>query len=227
MTTLLEKLTTVVAPHRCILCSEDNNVLCDNCLLQLPARHDLCCFACDAPAPTTAVCAGCKKQSGILQAWVPGEYEGALAKAIKLVKFERARAATEPLAKFIDANLPQLPEGTLIVPVVTAPARLRQRGYDQAVLIAKELARRKNRPMEQLLGRQAAIRQVGASREQRIRQAHDAFYLRKPQKVAGATVLLVDDVVTTGATLKAAATLLSQAGAAAVYVTAVAKQGMK
>ncbi|HKR82318.1 MAG TPA: phosphoribosyltransferase family protein [Candidatus Saccharimonadales bacterium] len=113
---------------------------------------------------------------------------------------------------------------TVLVFVPTATSRVRQRGYDQARLIARELGRLHRIPLLPALVRVGQRRQVGASGEQRRRQLQDAFRVVRKPTLKGKHVVLVDDVVTSGATLEAAARVLHQAGAqridAAVFARA-------
>ncbi|HSE61926.1 MAG TPA: phosphoribosyltransferase family protein [Candidatus Saccharimonadales bacterium] len=131
-----------------------------------------------------------------------------------MYKFERAKAAHAPLARLM---LEVLPLGDwLVVPIPTAPKRVRQRGYDQAALLAKAVASARVLPYSPSLGRLQDARQVGSNRVQRHVQSAHLFFVAKPAVVQGAKILLVDDVCTTGATLAAAAGLLKAHGAASV-----------
>ncbi|HVS58443.1 MAG TPA: phosphoribosyltransferase family protein [Candidatus Saccharimonadales bacterium] len=102
-------------------------------------------------------------------------------------------------------------EDVYIVPVPTASARVRTRGYDQAALVARRLARYSSRPYLPCLRRVGQHQQVGASATKRRTQLSGAFRMR-PMHLRDATVVLVDDVLTTGATLEAAAATLKRAG---------------
>jgi ComF family protein len=104
----------------------------------------------------------------------------------------------------------------MLVHVPTAAVRVRQRGYDQAELLTRELSRLTGLPQRYLLARSGSSRQVGASRAERVLHLSDAFRVRRPELVAGKRILLVDDVLTTGATIEAAARTLKKAGAARV-----------
>jgi ComF family protein len=121
---------------------------------------------------------------------------------------------------------PLLPTGrdVVIVPVPTATSRVRQRGYDQAKLLARALSRQARLPYLDCLARTGQAHQHGASRSQRLRQLTAAFRVRRQRAVRGSHIVLIDDVVTTGATLEAAAAVLHAAGAtrveAVVFCTA-------
>jgi ComF family protein len=109
----------------------------------------------------------------------------------------------------------------VIVHVPTTAKRTRQRGYDQAKLIAGELSRITGLPRFDCLARSGKARQVGASRAERLKQLQAAFRLKKP--VAGKHIVLIDDVVTTGATLEAAAKVLHVNGASSVHAIVFAQ----
>jgi predicted amidophosphoribosyltransferase len=112
----------------------------------------------------------------------------------------------------------------LIAYVPTAPQRVRERGYDQAALIAKELAIRSKLPYHTLLARTGTQRQLGQQRAVRKEQMTGAFRSLDKIDLQDKHVLLIDDVLTTGATCEAAARALRQAGAkrvsAAVFAVA-------
>lgn len=121
--------------------------------------------------------------------------------------------------------LPYIAPKTLIVPVPTASVRIRQRGYDHAALLSRHLASTLggcNWPGAVI--RLGQSRQVGASRAQRHVQLKNAFLTRPSGALSGADVLLVDDVVTTGATLEAVALKLKQAGAKTVNAVVFAQK---
>lgn len=148
--------------------------------------------------------------------------EGVVRQLIDDYKFERVRAAYKPLAQLLCETSPALPDGIVVTAVPTISGHVRQRGYDHAALIAKHLAKTERLAYQKLLSRKHNHRQRGASRSQRFEQAKEAFIAARaamPQ-----SVLLIDDIVTTGATVLHAAQKLKEAGVERVIVGVVAKQ---
>jgi ComF family protein len=116
-------------------------------------------------------------------------------------------------------------ETDVLVPVPLHPRRLRDRGFNQASLIAREIGRRMGRPLVEgaLVRRRETMPQTGLSAAARRRNVEDAFAVRRRGLVAGHVVTLVDDVLTTGATARACARALRAAGAREVRILALAR----
>jgi ComF family protein len=116
-------------------------------------------------------------------------------------------------------------ESDVLVPVPLHPRRRRERGFNQAALIAREVARRCERPWveDALVRRQETPPQAGLSAAERRRNVASAFVVRRRGPVAGKVVTLVDDVLTTGATARACALALRAAGASEVRILALAR----
>ncbi|MBA3757244.1 ComF family protein [Candidatus Saccharibacteria bacterium] len=110
-----------------------------------------------------------------------------------------------------------------VVPIPTATSRMRQRSFGHAELLAGHLSKILKIESCCALGRLGQQRQVGSRREARRAQAGGSYYLRRPNLVKGRSVLLIDDVVTTGATLAAATQMLRQSGAKHVDALVFAK----
>lgn len=111
----------------------------------------------------------------------------------------------------------------LVVPVPLHPIRLRERGYNQSLLLAREIARNISAPCRQLLKREKnTLIQAGLGRDARRQNVKGAFRLCG-EVAAGTCILLVDDIMTTGATVGEAAMLLKKGGASAVYVAVAAR----
>jgi ComF family protein len=219
---IIEQFLNVIAPHACVGCGCEGYLLCEDCtnsLTPIPPR----CYNCQRAHPQARTCAACRAHSSLYSVWAVTPYGGPAQILLHRLKFERAQAAARDVARAMAARL-QLPAGVLVTYVPTAPSRVRQRGYDQAALIAKELARQLNLPYAPLLARRTALRQVGQTREVRKTQMRQAFRVARRSILQNKHILLIDDVITTGATCEAAAAALKAAGArrvsAAVFAAA-------
>lgn len=199
----------------------------------LDALAPVGCSACDSAGPTGgAFCATCgtpePPTAGELFDDVPllvvGPYRPPLSTAIVRLKYEGRPELSRPLAQLLAPRLQQLtlPESTLLVPVPMHARRLASRGYNQATLLAQELGRGVGlRCQPRLLRRsREAERQVGKSRSARLENASGAFELRRPST---GSVVLVDDVITTGSTVRACAQALAAGHVRLAAVVALAR----
>jgi ComF family protein len=151
---------------------------------------------------------------------VGSHYEGVIKELIGLLKYERARPSAAILANIITPLLHNTNFDSITsVPVATT--HYRERGYNQAELIAKKVALKQSLPYSAMLARISNVQQVGSRRTDRLKQVQGVFVSRK--SLAGQRVLIVDDVLTTGATLNECARVLRAAGAKAVWGAVAAK----
>jgi predicted amidophosphoribosyltransferase len=151
-------------------------------------------------------------------------HEGVAAALVVALKDRRRRDVVPELAHQVVRHLPPPPLGAVLVPVPGGRARVRERGFDQALLIARALGDAWMRPVVPALARASdPAAQRGTGRSERVRRLAGVFAARRP---VPAFAVLVDDVRTTGATLAECAAVLRRAGAvrvAAVCVTRVAR----
>lgn len=223
MTTLLEKLITIIAPHECFICGIENNVICKLCSFEL-VDEGLCrCHVCGLPSAGYAPCNACRRRTSLDGMFVVGWHEEEMRQLVGLLKFEGKRQVARDMAPVLSSLLPQFDTAPLVVHVPTAYVRARSRGFDQAKLLAKELARIQKWNTRDIFRRISNTRQVGSSKKVRQRQAKEMFVLRPLHLDPARPILLVDDVVTTGASMEAAAGLLRSAGAERVYGAALAR----
>lgn len=152
-----------------------------------------------------------------------GERSEVLRRLVDQVKFNRATAGIRDLADMLDKVLPVLPPETTVVPVPTLPSHARIRGHAHVERTAKELARRRGCQHAAVLRRRTKTTQRGASKTKRREQAKRAFAVTH-RLDPNRTWVILDDVVTTGATLQYAAKELRSAGATRVVVAAIARQ---
>jgi len=157
------------------------------------------------------------------RAWCVGERSGVLQRLVGDFKFQNMYAAHIPLAQLLDERISELPSNTIVVPVPTIAAHIRERGYDHTKLIAKRIARRRKLRMQTALIRVTTTKQRDASRKDRLKQAKAAFAANGHIDET-ANYLIIDDVVTTGATMYYAAQTLQAAGAQHIWVATIARQ---
>jgi ComF family protein len=155
----------------------------------------------------------------------PFAYEGAARTAVLNLKFKSGRYLVPLMGEFLRRELTLRPlHAEVVVPVPLAPKRMRQRGYNQALLLAHQVAKvvhgevvvdaliREERPPQQSL-----------AAAERLLNLEGAFSCPRPMRVSNHSVMLVDDVVTTGATLSACTDTLAEAGARRVSALAFAR----
>ncbi len=158
------------------------------------------------------------------RAWVVTERSGEIEQLLNGYKFMRQRAGANTCVDLLDTVLPDFSGVKLkIVSIPTISKHIRHRGYDHMGLIAKGLAKRRRLPYSTVLARQTNTVQLGSSKRQRVINAKEAFHVSS-RLDSTAIYLLVDDVVTTGATLRFASQALLEAGAGAVWAAAIARQ---
>jgi ComF family protein len=224
----LERASAMLFPDRCGACWEEcEGPFCETCaesLVPAPAG----CPVCGEPADEALLpvlrprrCAHCRERAPpFAKARAPYLHGGALAEAIWRLKYDGCEELARPLAILFDGC--EAPTSRVVAPVPLHVSRLRERGYDQAALLARAAAQRFGLPCADLLLRTRSTRaQVGLDRTRREANVRGAFRARRP--VPGARVCLVDDVLTTGATAAEAARALLAAGAASVEVRTLAR----
>ena len=173
------------------------------------------CTGCDRPMATAGLCGAC--DASYDRVWVCGSYHSYLGDMIKAMKFDAVREVARTAAELMSERLPSLPSNTIIIPIPTIRSHIRVRGFDHTALMARALSRRTGILYKPLIKRLNNTIQLGKSRKDRIAQAKQAFYVDTVLDPE-ANYLILDDVVTTGATVQAAAKCLKDAGARTVWV---------
>jgi ComF family protein len=204
-------------PSRCLTCgerAEGGRDCCRACARTLPWNR-IACPLCALPLPVPAVaCGACLRRRPPLDAVTAAfAYSSPLDRLLPRFKFHGDLVAGRLLAQWMLETCAGLPRPDALVPIPLHRARLRTRGYDQALELARPLARALDLPLraDVLHRRHATAPQSELSALQRRRNVRAAFAVRD-QPPLPAHVVLVDDVMTTGATLHAAAIALRRAG---------------
>jgi ComF family protein len=220
---ILDTILSVVAPHECLGCCVEGNILCDWCAQGLASNLPSRCFLCKAATDDSATCNNCKNRTRLKNVWVVCPYDGLAVEVVKSLKYDRAIASVKPIARLMSDSLPYLDPLTLVTYVPTANSRVRQRGYDHAKLLSAEIACNLKLEHRSTLLRAGKKRQVGSTREQRKKQLEGAYITRPRVSLAGRDILLVDDVVTTGSSLTEVAKTLKKSGARSVRAVVFAQ----
>ncbi len=218
----VDQILQLFAPFDCLGCGLEGSLVCMSCQYNCISPLPDICYVC-RKTTLGAVCKACLTSKNLVAIDVASAYSGLSVQVIGRLKFSRTQAAAHIAALIMSRRLPKDTEG-VVVHVPTATARVRQRGYDQAQLIAREFARARGLPYQPLLRRLGKTRQVGANRQERLKQLQAAYYCPWPQKVEGKSIVLVDDVLTTGATIETAAQVLIKAGATEVRAATFAQK---
>lgn len=220
-----------LAPPVCLGCGEEGSAFCEACIAGEVTPFGSRCWRCGSLSSRSRTCDRCRQSGTPRHVWASTDYEPIAKKLIAAYKFGHLRAAAEPITSimadtFLGFNSDkQVKEaGYLIVPVPSATSRLRERGFGHAELLAKILSGKLGLEYKPVLGRIGQNRQVGSSRPNRLSQTAGTYFIKQIDKVKGRNILLVDDVITTGATLRAAAQALRAAGAKQIDALVFAKR---
>ena len=218
---MLDSLIATIAPHHCSDCGRLGSIYCENCKNNHISHSFDGCVSCGRLS-MNGICDKCRTYYD--KAWCVGWRKDGLKRLIDQYKFTFAVAAATPLADMLDSVLPDLPPNSMVVPVPTVGQHIRQRGFDHSLLIAKKLAKRRKLPVKTLITRNTKdVQHKAANAKARLEQAKKAFSVAG--KVNPDTIyVLIDDIVTTGATINYAAKALKDAGANYVFVAVVTRQ---
>jgi ComF family protein len=193
-------------PQKCLGCGEENSALCRECLAKIGM-------------PTAP------KEDNIFSASDYGDE--VVKKAIWMLKYRGAKNLAEPLAELIFQRTLFPKNGLgLVVPIPLSKKRKRERGYNQAELLAIQLAEKIKIPVcaDALVKIKDTPAQVSVkNRSERLKNLDGAFAVKNAEKISGRNVILIDDVSTTGATLKEAKKVLRNAGAKKIISAVVAR----
>ncbi len=226
-------------PRDCFFCQQPAGAhghICTSCFERLMVARNPSCQICGAeshlPDGPDFICSDClKKRPAFERAVVATRYDSAVRDLIHTFKYHQGLWLTEDLilflqAAYLHAFVERGVKIDLLMPIPMLFKKERRRGYNQAELLVRALAREIKIPYTKRCLKRVKTKvfsQTQLGREGRLKNALASYRITHSDKVCGKTILLVDDVMTTGATLNACAQLLRDAGAANVYALALAR----
>jgi len=215
-------------PRFCVGCGKEGDFICDSCQASLVRIEAPACPQCGKPQTDSMLCSNCINWKADIDAIrSPFRFEGVIRKAVHEFKYRNLRAIAGQLAHFLGDYLTENPiPYEVLVPVPLHDKRLKERGYNQSALLAKELSRITGFPVNET----CLVRNV-----YNVPQAKTRNVEERKQNVIGIfsvvnddllekKVLLIDDVTTSGATLNACASPLKKTGAASVWGLTLARE---
>jgi ComF family protein len=216
----MDRLIDLLMPPTCAGCGLEGDLICPGCLRHLGARLDA--------DPRWPIGLPTDLPTGLAQLEWCAPFTGPTRRALHELKYAGNRRLAGPLGRLLAERWRRAGMGgDLLVPVPVHDERLRERGYDQAVLLAEVVAAAVGLPLAPVLCRvERTVAMHGLGREARNANVGSAFSLApgSTSGVAGRRVVLVDDITTTGASLAACAAVLHGAGASAVSGLTMARE---
>jgi len=235
----VNRLLDLVLPARCHACrrylrGETNPCFCRDCWETVSLIDGPCCPRCGKPFASAAalshspghLCGDCRERPPRFDhAVAAGWYEGVLAEAIHLFKYRGKTLLAGPLGTLLLDAMGRLPKVDGLVPVPLHPSRLREREFNQALLLCDYLKDRSGLPVipDGLERVRETPPQIGLAHAARRGNVRRAFVPKRPERIEGRRIALIDDVLTTGATVNDCARALKRAGAEMVCVLTVAR----
>ena len=236
---VLRKVLHAILPENCRNCGDalwgdSIPFFCDHCWSALCPIMGPTCHRCSLPFPSQISllhspihqCANCRlRPPAFTRAWTLYSYQSPLKEAIGLLKYQGKVSLAGHLATLLLKALPSLPTIDVILPVPLHPTRLREREYNQSLLLAFPLRTHLGLPISYstLVRIRPTRPQTSLTRKERIKNLRRSFVVTQHQALHGKTILLVDDVFTTGTTVNECAKALRKAGVSHVYVVTLAR----
>jgi len=235
----LHKALHLLFPTPCASCSVslwDDPVpfFCQACWARLIPISGPCCPHCGGPFASPVAlqhspaheCGACRTHPpAFTQTWSLFPYQSPLKEAITLFKYRGKRSLTKHLLQAMVPILPILPALDVIIPVPLHPHRLREREYNQSLLLAHGLSQHLQIPLllSCLLRIRSTVPQTFLSKRERLTNLRRAFAVHEASRITGTRILLIDDVFTTGTTLHECAKALRTAGSGPIYGLTLAR----
>ena len=230
---MLSKILRVLYPSHCYLCAKQQSEpgLCRACRHDLPL-NEVCCRVCALPMPVSEgnlICGSCLQTPPAFdKTWSPFIYAQPLEWLIQQLKFNQKLYLASLLARQMWQHKPAVTSAECIIPMPLHPRRLRQRGFNQAMVLARELSRLSSIPVDDSVCQRVlhTETQTGKTALHRNRNIRGAFRYNVGCKQY-CHVIILDDVITTGSTVMELTKTLKQSGVEQIDVWSVARAGRK
>ena len=232
-------LLHLIFPSDCAVCHiplrhEGVPFICQACWTGLAPLSGPCCPQCGQPFSSpvalahspTHTCGACRQRPpAFTKAWSLYAYQSPLKEALGLLKYRKKVTLAHPLSRLLIQHVPLLPSVDMIMPVPLHAQRLREREFNQSALLAKPLSQHLGLPLVlgQLIRVRQTVPQTSLTKKERLLNLRGAFAVSQSEKIRGKTILLVDDVMTTGTTIHECAKTLLKAGSNQVYGLSLAR----
>lgn len=234
-----KRVLNCILPASCSYCNSptgDSGVpyFCSSCWADFSPLQGPVCPSCgrlfESPEALTHspghACRACRQEPPLFdQALSTGYFEGPLREAIHQFKYRPCRSLGRPLGQWMTEHVRLVSGIDIVMPVPLHVKRLKQRGFNQALLLAHRMSETYHLPLssDNLYRTRPTRPQVELSGLERIKNVAGAFALRRAEALAGKKIMVIDDVFTTGATMNECASVLKSAGAAQVTALTLAR----
>jgi ComF family protein len=235
---ILTGLADIIFPPKCLTCNvipdhQETFSICPSCWSKIKFITSPICPCCGIPFTGTDepdhLCGDCiVSKPAFSSARAVGHYEATILDAVHSFKYGRKIATGKLLGRFMATyTYPafNILDYTLIMPVPLHPRRLKERGFNQSVILAREIAERHQIPLDFMTLKRDIYTepQINLGKNERASNVRGAFDVRDPGKISNRKIILVDDVYTTGSTVKECSRILMKKGAASVAVMSLAR----
>lgn len=223
-------------PKICLGCQKEGSYLCHFCLEKIPLTDKFVCPVCGKISLYGRTCKNCQKKIYLNGLITATSYKNPIVnQAIKLLKYKYVKDLAKPLAKimikliknsqFLINNFSQPISSFLVIPIPLHQKKYLRRGFNQAELLAKEIANEfgLNLKTDLLIKIKKTKDQVDLEKEKRLVNIKDAFVVKNKKEIKDKIIFIIDDVTTTGSTINEAAKVLKKSGAKEVWGIVIAK----
>jgi ComF family protein len=217
-----ETIKEIIFPKYCVSCRRAGSLLCQDCWPKISFIYEQICPICRQPSIAGRTHTGCATKWGIDGLISLTYYSGPIRGLIRQLKYRGATVTQELISRllfeYVRHESIYLPPA-IITPIPLHPHNLRRRGFNQAEIIATALSMQLSYPqvVDVVQRQRQTVSQTTLAKQQRQQNMRGAFRVSDGQQIKGADFILVDDVFTTGATLREATKTLKRAGASSVF----------